>query len=539
MKRAIIMIFFFQSWLQAQVYEFNTVRLSNWNGAGEDYSDVWGYAAAGKEYAIIGSRTKIYFLNITNPTAPVLIDEFGPFTSTSWREFKTYGHYAYAVTDGPDAGGLRIFDLQFLPDTVIQVRQTTQFFSKCHMPFIDESNARLYCAGTDTRSNGIIVLDLSVRPDSPSLVINQALPRGYVHDMFVKNNVVYASHGNNGLSQYDCTGSSCSGELSNFQTGGYNHSSWMSADQTLLVNAIETPGHPLWLFHLTNGTISSEDFKKFKSITLAEQYPNHLPGDTANIGHNPYILGNRVYVSYYTDGVQIFDISDINNIRRIAYFDTDRGHTSYQPAFRGCWGVYPFLPSGNIIASDIQSGLWVFRVNEAALPINLIKLKGNLVHTNRIDLQMEFIAKSTTQTIVLEKSKDGINFTSFREIRDWKYLVNFNSNLSDNEVAADNYYRLKFLDIDGSTIYSEVLNIKSTNFKIKIWPNPVQSRFNVVGGSDITHITLMDLQGRKIVQWVNPSLSLTLPAAANDGIYILLVQEGLTSHYSKIIVQRN
>ena len=29
----------------------------------------------------------------------------------------------------------------------------------------------------------------------------------------------------------------------------------------------------------------------------------------------------------------------------------------------GAWGVYPFLPSGNILLSDMQTGLYVFEVN--------------------------------------------------------------------------------------------------------------------------------------------------------------------------------
>jgi len=367
MKHLLFLFLFVSSWLNAQVYEFNTQSLGQWNGAGETYSDIWGYTALGREYAILGSAQYIYFFDVTNPTNIQLVDKFGPYTATSWREFKTYSHYAYAVTDGPDAGGLRIFDLQYLPDTVIQVRQTSAFFTKCHMPFIDEAKGRLYCAGTNTRNNGIIVLDLTVRPDSPSLVINQALPRGYVHDVYVKNNVMYASHIYSGyLSQYDCTGSSCTGELSTFQTGGYNHSSWMNADQSLLINAIETAGHPLWLFHIEgNGIIGNENYKQFKSFTLKDQYPA-LPVGEGSIGHNPYIVGDRAYVSYYTDGVQVYNISDVNNVRRVAYFDTDRGYTSYSPVFRGCWGTYPFLPSGNILASDIQSGLWIFKTTPCA-----------------------------------------------------------------------------------------------------------------------------------------------------------------------------
>jgi len=31
--------------------------------------------------------------------------------------------------------------------------------------------------------------------------------------------------------------------------------------------------------------------------------------------------------------------------------------------FKGCWGVYPYFPSGNIVASDIETGLWVLTPN--------------------------------------------------------------------------------------------------------------------------------------------------------------------------------
>lgn len=537
MKRAIILILFFQSWLQAQVYEFNTIRLANWNSAGEDYSDIWGYAVDGKEYAIIGSRTKILFFNITNPSNPILIDQFGPFTSTSWREFKTYGHYAYAVTDGPDAGGLRIFDLQYLPDTVIQVRQTTEFFTKCHMPFIDEANGRLYCAGTDTRANGIIVLDLTQRPDSPSLVINQPFPRGYVHDLFVRNNIVYASHGGNGLSQYDCTGDTCSGELSNFQTGGYNHSSWMNADNTLLVNAIESQGHPIWLFNLTNGTISSEEYKRFKSKTLNEQFPNHAPGDTLSIAHNPYFKGNRVFVSYYTDGVQIFDVSDVNNIRRVAYFDTDRSINNYA-GFRGCWGVYPFLPSGNIIASDIQSGLWIFRVNEAALSLNFIKLTGKLKKENQIQLNVEFISPDNVEQVWLEKSTDEVQFKPYQQIVDWVSQVKFTDQIIDQQVENENFYRLKLIYSDGSSRFSDTVHLISSNSAIKIWPNPAINMINVFSNKDIKQLILMDIQGKKIIQVAQPSFPLTIPQHISNGVYILEVNDGYASVYSKLVVHR-
>jgi hypothetical protein len=63
-------------------------------------------------------------------------------------------------------------------------------------------------------------------------------------------------------------------------------------------------------------------------------------------------------VSYYHDGVQVYDISDPMNPVNIAYYDTYTQHTNYN-GYQGCWGVYPFLPSGIILASDFENGLFV------------------------------------------------------------------------------------------------------------------------------------------------------------------------------------
>jgi hypothetical protein len=62
--------------------------------------------------------------------------------------------------------------------------------------------------------------------------------------------------------------------------------------------------------------------------------------------------------AYYTDGVKIIDASRPSNLVEIGSYDTYLGPDG---GFSGVWGIYPYFPSGLLIASDIQSGLWVFR----------------------------------------------------------------------------------------------------------------------------------------------------------------------------------
>lgn len=67
------------------------------------------------------------------------------------------------------------------------------------------------------------------------------------------------------------------------------------------------------------------------------------------------IEGNLLYVSWYQAGAQVFDIADPKN-PTLGRFDTFSGPVS---CFDGNLGVYPFLGSDRILASDIDTGLYV------------------------------------------------------------------------------------------------------------------------------------------------------------------------------------
>jgi hypothetical protein len=64
-------------------------------------------------------------------------------------------------------------------------------------------------------------------------------------------------------------------------------------------------------------------------------------------------------MSNYERGVTILDIKDPSSPQEIAFFDTYSA--SDNASFNGNWGVYPYLPSGIILASDIQGGLFILQ----------------------------------------------------------------------------------------------------------------------------------------------------------------------------------
>jgi hypothetical protein len=72
--------------------------------------------------------------------------------------------------------------------------------------------------------------------------------------------------------------------------------------------------------------------------------------------HNAFVQGNYLFIAYYTDGLRILDISDPSIPIEVGFYQTYQGSTSVM--FAGAWGVYPYYPSGKLVVSDMNTGLY-------------------------------------------------------------------------------------------------------------------------------------------------------------------------------------
>ncbi len=421
--------------------------------SGAYFNDIWGYAdGSGNELAIMGGIQDVFFLDPANCTLIDSIRIMNDGTSTPnhslWRDFKTYQQYAYAVAD-VGSSGLVIFDLSTIPAGVAQVYQSTAFFGKTHNIFIDEPHGRMYVAGSNTRSNGLIVLDISgSNATDPVQLASVALPGGYVHDVFVKDHIAYASHGNNGLYVYNFTDAQnpvVMGTYDQYPEEGYNHSSWVNDDNTFLVFADETFGKSVKRVSITldivNNVITFGDLVLFKS---------QLEPTGNSIAHNPFIKDGLVYISYYHDGVQVFDITQPDTVTRYAFYDTEPSNTDYS-SWDGAWGVYPYLPSGTILASDQLNGFFSLQMTDQVLALEEIDFEAR-PDAGRVRLGWSISSRREHASFVLEhKGPDGI----FRQIGSMAYDPNtdtysFTHHLGN--AVGRQHYRLRFQDVSGRDI---------------------------------------------------------------------------------------
>jgi choice-of-anchor B domain-containing protein len=320
----------------------------------------WVDTSNGREYAAIGSsRPGTYIIEVTNPTSPVL-RQFIPGISNPnhsiWHEYQTYGKYLYIVSDDATPNTFQIADMSYLPDSVHLVHNSNTLFSRSHTIFIDGD--KMYCGSVTAPSfyASMAVYSLA-NPELPQLLrkLNDDYPViSTVHDMFVRNDTVYASCGSQGLYIFKFNSNNTFTQLGNLPnpSGNYNHSSFLSDDGTVLINCDEVPaGIPIKLVDVTD-------------VTNPSIYTTFV----SNVGatpHNPYIKNGKAVVASYQDGVQIFNIDNPLAPFRIGYFDTHPQNISGYPtpAYQGAWGAYVNLPSGILLVSDMQLGLFVLNTD--------------------------------------------------------------------------------------------------------------------------------------------------------------------------------
>lgn len=358
----------------AQFSSQNITMLSNWDDTtvpaegfyGIRYNGIWGYAANGNEYAIIGATTGTYIINVTNPAAPVVADFVpGCRVDCIWRELKTYQNYLFMVSDDSPPNCLQVADLSYLPDSVHIVHQDDAIIETVHTIFIQGN----YLYGASPRGGAVgvsasmAVYDIT-NPATPILKrkLNQDDPGvGGAHDMLAVKDTVYVSAGFDGLHIYTYDGVANQftklASVTSYPDAGYNHSSALTSDSKTLVVADEVP---------TGLALKNFDVTNFSNISFPAVYRS-TPNSTAT-PHNPFMVnGHHCVVAYYQDGVQIFDVSNAAAPVRTGFFDTNptNGAGLPNPNYSGAWGAYVELPSGLIISSDMQNGLFVLDASVA------------------------------------------------------------------------------------------------------------------------------------------------------------------------------
>lgn len=307
-------------------------------------SNIWGYVdTLGNEYALVGTQEGLDIIDVTNPNNPQFRFHV-PGPNSIWREVRTYGKYAYVTTEG--GGGLRIVNLSYLPDS-IQSRTWTGNnaingqLNTIHALHID--NGYIYLYGSNLANGGAIIASLA-DPWNPNYVGQYNI--NYIHDGIVRNDTLWGSHIYQGyFSAIDVSNKANPIVVQTQNTPtNYTHNTWKSDDDQYLFTTDEN----------SNSFLTCYDVHDVQNIREMDRI-QITPG-SGSIVHNTYIKNDYAFTSWYTDGVVITDVSRPKNMINVGHYDTSPFSGD---GFHGAWGVYAYLPSGNILVSDIEQGMFV------------------------------------------------------------------------------------------------------------------------------------------------------------------------------------
>ena len=316
-------------------------------------SDVWGYVADdGTEYALVGLPGGVSIVNLADPANPTE-QHFIAGPEAFWRDIKVWEDFAYVSMDG-NGNGITVIDLSGLPHEINSSTWTPSLpelggtLQTVHNIWIDEYGF-LYMSGTNLNGGGVIFADLS-DPANPSFAGSG--PNIVSHDVFVRNNIMYSSDiGAGYLSITDVTNKASPVLLSTQHTPDFfTHNAWLSDDGNYVFTTDE----------VDNGSVAAYDVSDPFNIKALDLYRPYATLGSGVIPHNVLVWQNWLVISYYTDGVIIVDATRPENLVEVGNFDTFVGGGG---TFNGVWGVYPFLPSGLVLASDMSGQFFVFEPN--------------------------------------------------------------------------------------------------------------------------------------------------------------------------------
>ncbi|MCE2883264.1 MAG: choice-of-anchor B family protein, partial [Planctomycetaceae bacterium] len=332
-------------------------------------NDCWGYVSpSGREYAImcVSNGTAVY--EITNAALPVKLG-FVPGAQSLWRDAKVFDKYCYVVTEG--GVGIQIIDLGNVDAGQISLVNTVTAGGNLatHNVAIDTESGFLYRCGGG--SNGLRIYDLNASKTNPPFV--GQWNNIYVHDAQVVrfNSGPYAGkqiafccgglNGGNvetGLYIVDVTNKAAPVQISRilYPNARYSHQGWLSEDRRFFFLGDELDegnSQPL----TTSYVIDVQNI-------AAPVYRGLIWNSSTAITHNCYTHQGKLFAANYRSGIRVFDVSSPNppaGVSEVAYFDTYPGDDYAQ--FNGLWSCYPYFPSGTIIGSDLERGLFVWRLS--------------------------------------------------------------------------------------------------------------------------------------------------------------------------------
>ncbi len=355
----------------------NSILRDGHNARGVRTNDNWGWTDpdTNREYALVGRNDGTSFIDITDPTNPVLIGDLPKPADTPpsqlWRDIKTYKNHAFIVADGAGAHGMQVFDLTRLrsvanPPALFEPDVHYTGFGSSHNIIINEETGFAYTvgnrAGGETCGGGLHMMNIQepLNPEFVGCFVEErgthdsqcVIYRGPDRDYQGRELCLNLNGGFFAISDVTDKDNPVAVARATSPNSAYIHQGWLTEDHRFFYVDDESD--------VVRGNVPTTrtliwDLSDVDDPVLTKQFMGSMTASA----HNLYVKDDHVYQANYRYGLHILDISDPENPREVGSFDT----SPYQdgPGFSGAWSNYPFFESGTIIVTSLQEGLFILK----------------------------------------------------------------------------------------------------------------------------------------------------------------------------------
>jgi len=349
---------------------------------GARLNDIWGWTdpETGREYGLVGRMAGTAVVDVTDPHNPRYLGNLARTEgsrSSTWRDIKVFEDHAFIVADGAGAHGMQVFDLTGLRD-VTEPREfsATALYTdigSVHNVAINEETGFAYLVGSssggETCGGGSHIVDIN-EPLDPVFAgcfahLNTGRRNtGNSHDTQCviyhgpdedyRGREICLNSNETALSVADVTDKDnpVAVAKADYPNVAYAHQGWLTEDHRYFYSNDE---HDELQGRVESTRTLIWDLKDLDDPFLVREYFS----PTRVTDHNLYVRDNLVFAANYSSGLRVLEIGDLANreIQEIAFFDTFPQDDAVR--HNGAWSVYPYLPSGTVIVSDMYNGLFV------------------------------------------------------------------------------------------------------------------------------------------------------------------------------------
>jgi hypothetical protein len=297
-----------------------------WTRGNVAYTSTWG-SRSNDGVSVVGNAVHIWRIDGANP---VLVDSLLVENATTLGDIQVSddGRLLVVATERQN-GSIVIYSLTNpLKPTRITRYQTPNTTNGVHTAEVARVNGRLYAfLSIDTPSARLVIVDLS-DPANPQEVLARVMGNPFVHDVFVRDGILFTALWNDGTTIWDIGGGGKGGTpASPVQIGNVRTATFSSA-------VVGSEAHNIWWLHDAVGGVNAKRF-----MFVGEEAPGTSSVNSSN------------------GDIHVVDVSDMAAPREVAFYHVDGAGTHNFSVDEQRGILYAAYYNGGVRALDVRGDL--------------------------------------------------------------------------------------------------------------------------------------------------------------------------------------